>query len=161
MKTILFVALALYSGFVNAGDLSAQATLGKCSSSVYMQMCGDDRNVWRVSGQARHQLADNVNLVAELVHFSSWDGSADINGDTENQTGKVDYVGIGVEYVNGPFRFGWNAGQARDPVGLFDGGTHHIYASLEQPLTDSLSVTIIADTIGEFSYTGVGLNWKF
>ena len=161
MKTALFIILALYSGFVNAWDLSTQATLGRCSTSGYMRMCEENRNVWRVSGQARHALTDHIDLAADLIHFSSWDGEADLTGDIERQSGAVDFGGIGAEYVNRPFRLGAQFGPVRDSVGLFDDVTYHAYASIEQPVTEHLSITIVVDSMGEFHYTGVGFNWEF
>jgi len=161
MKTALFITLILFSGLVNAWELSTQATLGRCSSTTYMQMCAEGRNVRRVSGQARHGISDHFNVAADLIHYSSWDGMDDLRGDTENQSGAVDFGGIGAEYVNGPFRLGAQFGPVRDSVGLFDDVTYHAYASIEQPVTEHLSVTIVVDMMGGFHYTGVGFNWEF
>lgn len=161
MKTALFVTLILFSDLVNAWELSTQAALGWCSSTTYMQMCAEGRNVWRVSGQARHGISDHFNVAADLIHYSSWDGAADLQGNEELQTGMVNFEGLGLEYAHGSLHVGAQYGFVQDPVGMFYEQTHHVYISFEQPATEHLSVTIVVDMMGGFHYTGVGFNWKF
>lgn len=161
MKTILFITLTLFSGFVNAWDLSAQAALGRCSSAIYMQMCAEGRNVWRVSGQARHGISDHFNVAADLIHYSSWDGAADLQGDEDQQTGMVNFEGLGIEYAHGSLHVGAQYGFVQDPVGMFYGQTHYVYLSFERPISDSLSASVVVDRLGEFGYVGAGFSWRF
>lgn len=100
MKKLLIIALSLYALQANAQgwEFSISAELGRCQTSVYIQMCDDNRPVWKVSAEASKQLSKHLSFVSSLDHFSSWDGKADITGDVDKQSGVFNYVGTGLRW---------------------------------------------------------------
>ena len=96
-KITLAVAL-LCSSPVKAAEFVIGAQAGMCSTSVYLEMCDESRLTWHVYAEVRQALTDGLYLTSGVHHFSSFDGSADLAGDTDNQSGVFDYIGAGVEW---------------------------------------------------------------
>ena len=102
IKIALLISVAAHllacSAPANAIDFSIGAEIGRCKSSVYMEMCNEDRLTWHVYAEAEHRINDRLSIIGSVRHFSSFDGKADLTGDEANQSGSFDYVGAGLKW---------------------------------------------------------------
>ena len=96
----LLLAAALHADRVNADgmDFAVGALAGRCDTSVWLTMCDRARLTWHVYLRASKPVTDHLSVVIQVSHFSSFDGSADLTGDTANQSGAFDHVGAGIEW---------------------------------------------------------------
>lgn len=86
--------------FASISDEPAVGALGgQCylSKSNGYQLC-QKSSVWEKYVRGTYHLNQNVNLVNRVSSFSGWDGKADIQGDTVNQSGHFFFVGYGLEW---------------------------------------------------------------
>ena len=99
---IIILLLAAQSSIADSDSpwqFEVSAELGRCQSSVYLEMCSEDRAVWKVTAATSYELTDNIHAVGSVDHFSSFDGTADLQGDKTQQSGQFNFIGIGLKAV--------------------------------------------------------------
>jgi len=94
----LSVIISTFSPDSQSAEYAVGVQAGRCHTSVYLEMCRGGTPVWHLYARTAQQITEHTYLTASVHHTSRFDGSADLSGDEENQSGTFDAIYGGLEW---------------------------------------------------------------